>query len=328
MIRHVVIALAGAGLALCGAVYQGAFRNALAAPSTLGVMSGAQLGLMFFIVFFLDDLGAGIQTPWGSSGGMGGGTGGGMNSFTIGSVETGSLEFLWFQYGLAIFSFLGCFLVVGTVLLIMRLGNRGRTSGIMLIITGQVIGGIIGAIYSAVRYYWLITNPYGEKVQMLTQVQIASFYRNFGVGDILALGIPLLITFLVVMKLRQKMMLLSLEEGESRSMGVDSRRMSFITVGLCTLLTAIIVAFCGAIGFVGFLVPHMARRLVGPEFRYLLPASTVLGALFVLGAYTLLSMTMGAGFQTMLGMFISIGGAVVFLATALRGRGNSLGSFK
>ncbi|MDR3136703.1 MAG: iron ABC transporter permease [Coriobacteriales bacterium] len=55
MIRHVVIALAGAGLALCGAVYQGSFRNALAAPSTLGVMSGVQLGLMVFIVLFLDD---------------------------------------------------------------------------------------------------------------------------------------------------------------------------------------------------------------------------------------------------------------------------------
>jgi iron complex transport system permease protein len=124
------------------------------------------------------------------------------------------------------------------------------------------------------------------------------------------------------------MMLLAFEEGESRTMGIDARRMQIVVVGLCTLLTAIIVSFCGAVGFVGFLVPHLARRLVGPNFKYLLPASVVLGGVFVLGAYLLLMVTLGGSYQTMLGMFISIGGAAVFLVTALRGRGRIDGTFK
>jgi len=111
-------------------------------------------------------------------------------------------------------------------------------------------------------------------------------------------------------------------------MGVDVRRMRVVVVGLCTLLTAILISFCGQVGFVGFLVPHLARRLVGPDFGYLLPASTVLGGVFVLGAYILLLMTLGSSYDTMVGMFISIGGAAVFLVTALRGKGGARGEFK
>jgi iron complex transport system permease protein len=325
-IKYVVIALAGAGLALCGAVYQGAFRNALVAPSTLGVMSGAQFGLMIWVVLFVKDDQWSSAEPWGRAL-LTGATGAGAGGAGAGGSAEGALGYLLGSYGIAVFSFIGCFLVVGIVLLFMRLSKARRVSGIMLIITGQVIGGVLGAVYSTVRYHWVVVNPYGAVAQSLTELQIASFYRVFGWADILALGIPLLITFLVVMRLRQRMMMLAFEEGESRSMGIDARRMRFMVVGLCTLLTAIIVSFCGAVGFVGFLVPHLARRLVGPNFKYLLPATTVLGGVFVLGAYLLLMMTLGSDFETMVGMFISIGGAFVFLVTALRG-GGRFGAFR
>jgi len=128
--------------------------------------------------------------------------------------------------------------------------------------------------------------------------------------------------------LRQKMMMLAFEEGEARSMGVNVKRVQYAVVGLCTLLTAIIISFCGMVGFVGFLVPHLTRRLVGPNFKYLLPAATVMGAIFVLSAYLLVSMTVGPDYETMTGMFISIGGAVVFLVTALRKGGVSDGGFR
>lgn len=314
MLRYVVIALAGAGLALCGAVYQGAFRNALVAPSTLGVMSGASLGMMVWVVLFVDADGTAV--PWLSQ------------SFTASDTVGDSLGYLWVSYGLAACSFIGCFLVVALVLLTMRLAGRSQTSGIMIIITGQVIGAIAGAINNTVRYCYVIIDPYGIKTGLLTNLQIASFYRTFGWIDIVAIGIPLLVTFLVVMRLRQKMMLLAFDEAEARTMGVELRRTQIVVVALCTLLTAIIVSFCGVVGFVGFLVPHLARRLVGPNFKYLLPATTVLGAIFVLGAYVLLQMTLGADYDTMVGMFISIGGAVVFLVTALRGRGRANGDFR
>ncbi len=313
MLRYVVVALSGAGLALCGAVYQGTFKNALVSPSTLGVMSGATLGMMLWVVFAIDDLGN--QNDW-------------LVALSSGFQEgMGVPAYLVTSYGLAICSFLGCCLVVGTVLLIMRLANGGRLSGVLMIICGQVVASIIGAITGSIRYYYITLNPDGTKAQLLTDLTISSYYRSFTVIDVVAIAIPLAITFAVVMRLRQRMMLLTFSEEESRSMGVDARRMQFAVVGLCTLLTAIIVSFCGRVGFVGFLVPHLARRFVGPSYKFLLPASAVLGAVFVLGAYVAVSITMGSGFETMVGMYISIAGAAVFLVTALRGEGGSRGTF-
>lgn len=311
MIRFIVIAMTGAGLALCGAVYQGSFRNALVSPSTLGVMSGASLGMMVWVVFFVSDDGDNVS--W-------------LDGYTAPADDT--LGYLWSSYSLAVTSFVGCMLVVGAVLAVMRLSGKGMKSPIMIIIAGQVIGSVMGAVSNSIRYYYVYTEPYGVKAQLLTDLAIASFYRNYTWIDLLAVGIPIVATFLVVMRLRRRMQLLAFSEGEARTMGVDVKRMQALVVGLCTVLTAILISFCGSVGFVGFLVPHLARRLVGPNFSYLLPAATVLGAVFVLGAYVLLMMTLGSSYETMVGMFISIGGAVVFLVTALRGKGGARGEFR
>ncbi|MBQ9042106.1 MAG: iron ABC transporter permease [Eggerthellaceae bacterium] len=311
MVRYLIIAMTGAGLALCGAVYQGSFRNALVSPSTLGVMSGATAGMMLWVVFFVDD--EGTNVPWLS---------------TYAGSDDGFWAQLVSNYSLSVISFIGCLLVVGCVLLVMRVGRGGFSSPIMLIITGQIIGGVMGALSNTIRYFYVYSNPYGAKAELLTELQIASFYRNYTWIDLVLVGIPIVITFIVIMKLRRRMQALSLGEGEARALGVDAKRMQVLVVGLCTLLTAILISFCGMVGFVGFLVPHLARRLVGPNFSYLLPAATVLGAVFVLGAYVLLLMTLGSSYETMVGMFISIGGAAVFLVTALRGKGGSRGEFR
>ncbi|MGN0037800.1 MAG: FecCD family ABC transporter permease [Coriobacteriales bacterium] len=312
MLRFVVVAIAGAGLALCGAVYQGSFKNALVSPSTLGVTSGATLGMMAWVVFCVPDDGESIAWLSGTS-----------------AAEAGQQgAYLIDSYLLAVMSFIGCLLVVGIVLLVMRLANNGKMSGIMMIITGQVVGGVAGAVSNMVRYYYVAVNPYGTKAQLLTDLTISSFYRNFTLVDVVAVLVPILVTFLVIMRLRNQMTLLQFSEAEARTMGVETRRVQVVTVALCTLLTAIIISFCGRVGFVGFLVPHLARRLVGPSFKYLLPAAAVLGAVFVLGAYLLVSCTLGPDFETMVGMFISIAGASVFLVTALRGKGGSRGQFQ
>ncbi|MGN0077427.1 MAG: FecCD family ABC transporter permease [Coriobacteriales bacterium] len=311
MIRYAIIAMTGAGLALCGAVYQGAFKNALVSPSTLGVHSGATLGLMIWVVFFVADDGSNVT--W-LSGYNGSGTG---------------WDYLVSTYSLSAISFAGCLLVVGSVLLVMRLAGRGRSnSAIMMIICGQVIGSVLGAVSNSVRYWYVAGDPYSAKASLLTDLQIASFYRSYELIDIAAIGIPLIAAFAAVMVLRRRMSLMSMGAEEARTLGVDAAKMNYVVVGLCTLLTAILISFCGSVGFVGFLVPHMARRLVGPDFGYLLPAAAVLGSVFVLGAFVLMSMTLGPAYETMVGMFISIFGAAVFLATALRGEGGARGEFR
>ncbi len=318
MIRYVMIAFTGAGMALCGAVYQGTFNNALVSPSTLGVMSGASAGMIFYVVFLYDSSSTEFLSSASAS----------TSAIVSGaSASDDPLGYILGSYGLALCSFIGCMLVVAIVVAVLKFG-RGGSSAIFMIITGQVIGGIIGAVTNSVRYYYLTVDTYGEKASLLQDLMIASFFRNYTWLDLVAVGVPLIVTFLVVMHLRQKMMLLSMDTTEQRTLGIESKRTRYLVLTLCTLLTALIVSFCGQVGFVGFLVPHMARRLVGPNFKYLLPASTVLGAIFVLGAYTLLMMTLGAEYETMVGMFISIGGAAVFLVTALRGGGNVRGQFK
>ena len=309
-VHYFVIALAGAGLALTGAVYQGAFRNALVSPSTLGVMTGGSFGMMLWVLVITE-------------------SGGTLSLAAIDYTRSGLswMDYLSSSYGMAAMSFLGCFAVVALVLLTMRLAG-GQTSGIMMIITGQVIGSVIGVFTTLVTYYYATTDPYGDAAQFLQEVAVATFIREFTWVDVVAIGVPLIITFMVVMRIRQKMMLLALDKTEQRTLGVNTRRMNFAVVSLCTLLTSIIISFCGTVGFVGFLVPHLARRLVGPNFKYLLPASLLLGSVFVLGAYVLLEATLGVDYAQMVGMFISIGGAAIFLVTALRGKGVSYGSFK
>ena len=99
------------------------------------------------------------------------------------------------------------------------------------------------------------------------------------------IGIPIIACLVVVLALRNKLNLLAFNEEEARSMGISTTRLRTALVACCTLLTAVVVAFCGSIGFVGFLIPHLARRLVGPDFKYLLPASGLLGALFMIVVY-------------------------------------------
>ena len=315
MLRYVVIVLAGAGLAVCGAVYQGSFRNALVSPSSMGVMSGAGAGMLLWILFFVDD--ACSNVPWVSN----------VNSDLVSAVSESSdpIGYLWGTYSMSVYSFLGCFLIAGLVLLTMMLSKKSSTSGLMIIITGQVFGGIIGAFTSMTRYYMTEVEGFEAKLQLLNTISIGSFYRNYTWIDILAVGIPIALCVIVVMRMRQRMMVLSLGHEEARSMGVDSKRTQVAVVAVATLLTAIIVSFCGRIGFVGFLVPHLARRMVGPNFKYLLPASLVLGGLFVLVAFLIVSCTLGPDYETMVGMFISIGGAVIFLVQALHGAGGGGG---
>ncbi|MDO4183082.1 MAG: iron ABC transporter permease [Coriobacteriia bacterium] len=310
MIRYVVIAVTGAGLALTGAMYQGSFKNALISPSTLGVNNGATLGMMVWIVFFVAEDGSNVAWLDGFKG------------------TAGTPDYLWSMYSLSLISFLGCLLIVGIVLAVFFIGSRGSSSPIMMIITGQVIGSVLGAVSNSIRYYYIAENPYSAKSQLLTDLMIASFYRDYTWIDIFAIAIPLIIAFVVVFRLSGRMMMFSFSEGEARTMGVNTKKMQIAIVAVGTLLTAILISFCGQIGFVGFLVPHMARRFVGPNFRYLLPATLLMGGIFVLGAYVLLMSTLGSDYETMVGMFISIGGAAVFLVQALGGKGGARGEFR
>ena len=315
MFRYVVIALTGAGLALCGAIYQGSFRNALVSPASMGVMSGASAGTMLWLLFYVND--ECTNVPWITN------VASGVESVITKGGDP--VAYLWASYSLCIYSFIGCFAIAGLVLITMAFSKKNSTSGLMIIITGQVFGGLIGAFTSALRYYLTEVPGYEAKLQLMNAMQVGSFYRDYSIIDIVAVGIPVILCVIVAFLFNQRMMVLSFGNEEARSMGVDSKRTQIIVVAVSTLLTAILISFCGSIGFVGFFVPHLARRMVGPNFKFLLPGSMAIGALFVTSAYLIVSMTLGPDYERMVGMFISIGGAAVFLVQALRGVGGGGG---
>ena len=118
--------------------------------------------------------------------------------------------------------------------------------------------------------------------------------------------------------LRWRMNLLSLADEEAAALGVAARRLRAVLVTAATLVTAAAVSISGTIGWVGLVVPHVARLLVGPDFRRLLPMALLLGAAFLASADTVARTA--ASIEIPLGVLTAITGAPFFLWLLARSR--------
>jgi iron complex transport system permease protein len=151
-----------------------------------------------------------------------------------------------------------------------------------LILAGIVIGTLLGACIALVKY---LADPYNQ-LPAITYWLLGSL-AAVSPRD-LALAAPFALAGLVPLYLlRWRMNLLSLTDDEARALGVSVGRLRLAVVCAATLMTAAAVAISGIIGWVGLLVPHAARMLVGPEFSRLLPLAMLLGAAFLLAVDTL-----------------------------------------
>jgi iron complex transport system permease protein len=178
-------------------------------------------------------------------------------------------------------AFAGGLLAVGLVYLIgARL--RGHDPLLALVLTGVVIGSLLGSVIALLKY---LADPYN-------QLPAITYWLLGSLGSIapreLAVAAPLMLLGLVPMVLmRWRMNLLALPDDEARALGVDTARLRIVVVMAATLMTATAVAISGIIGWVGLLIPHAARLLVGPDFGRLLPLAMLLGAGFLLAVDTL-----------------------------------------
>jgi iron complex transport system permease protein len=151
-----------------------------------------------------------------------------------------------------------------------------------LILAGIVLGTLLGAFIALIKY---LADPYNQ-LPAITYWLLGSL-AAVAPSD-LALAAPFALAGLVPLYLlRWRMNLLSLSDDEARALGVPVGRLRFAVVCAATLMTAAAVAISGIIGWVGLLIPHAARMLVGPEFSRLLPLAMVLGAAFLLAVDTL-----------------------------------------
>ena len=179
------------------------------------------------------------------------------------------------------FAFAGGLAAVG---LVYGVGSRLRCHDplLALVLTGVVIGTLLGSAIALIKY---LADPYNQ-LPAITFWLLGSL-ASIAPKDLLVAA-PLALAGLVPMLLlRWRMNLLALPDDEARALGVDTRRLRTLVVACATLMTASVVAISGIIGWVGLLIPHAARLVVGPDFGRLLPLAMLMGAAFMLAVDTL-----------------------------------------
>lgn len=183
-----------------------------------------------------------------------------------------SLPFLLIQA----FAFGGGILAVGLVLAV-GAWVRGADRVLTLVLTGVVVGSLFGA---GVAFVKVLADPYNQLPAIVFWL-LGSF--SGVLPKDLAVALPLVAIGLVPLALlRWRINLLALPDDEARALGVDVGKLRIVVIAAATLMTSAAVAIAGVIGWVGLVIPHAARLLVGAEFARVLPVSALLGAGFML----------------------------------------------
>jgi len=153
---------------------------------------------------------------------------------------------------------------------------------LILVLAGIVIGTLFGSVVSLLKY---LADPYNQ-LPAITFWLLGSL-ASVTISDVRAVAPTVALGLVPLVLLRWRMNVMTLGEDEARALGVDTRRLRLVVIAAATLMTAGVVSISGVVGWIGLLVPHLARFLVGPDFRRLLPASILLGAGYLLGVDTL-----------------------------------------
>jgi iron complex transport system permease protein len=207
--------------------------------------------------------------------------------------------------GIEALAFAGGLVAVAAVYLIGTL-LHSRDPILVLVLTGVVIGSLLGAGVGLVKY---MADPYNQ-LPAMTFWLLGSLAAT-SVADLLPLLGPVALGTAVLVALRWRMNVMSLPEEEARALGVATGPLRIAIVAAATLVTSASVATSGIIGWVGLVVPHLARALVGPDFPRLLPTAALLGGGYVLLIDTL-ARTM-APVEIPLGILTAIIGTPFFI---------------
>ena len=209
-------------------------------------------------------------------------------------------------------AFIGGLAAVGIVLFIAaRLSAHEAL--VTLILTGVVVASLLGAAISLLKY---LADPYNQ-LPAITFWLMGSFAAA-SEQEIISLLPAVVLALAVLVLLAWRINLLALPEDEARALGVNTRRLRASVIAAATLATSASVAVSGIIGWVGLVVPHMARLVVGPEFSRLLPVAALFGAMFMLVIDTI-ARTL-AIIEVPPGILTAVIGTPVFIALLARAR--------
>jgi len=202
-----------------------------------------------------------------------------------------------------------------TVMIVAALARSLRGGGdiLVLVLAGIVVGALAGAAISLVK---VLADPY-DQLPAITFWLLGSL-AGVKANDVAATAPVVLLGLAPLVLLRWRIGVLSLGDDEARALGVEVERLRLIVIAAATLITASVVAISGVIGWVGLMVPHMARLLVGPRFDRLLPATILLGAVFVISVDTLARSA--ARIEIPLGVLTAVIGGPAFVWLLARNR--------
>ena len=148
---------------------------------------------------------------------------------------------------------------------------------LLLVLSGTAVSAFFNALISGAKF---MADPY-DKLPQITYWLMGSLSAvNF--DKLAMIIIPLLIGMIVILVLRWHLNVLAMGDEEAQSLGLDAGKLRLIIIVACTLVTSAAVSISGIIGWVGLVVPHMTRIIVGPDHKILLPASISIGASFLL----------------------------------------------
>nr|AGF93373.1 transport system permease protein [uncultured organism] len=281
--RTLTAIVAGMGLAVAGATMQSVLRNPLGSPFTLGISHAAAFGAAFSIII----LGAGSLQSSGNKAVI-------INNPYITTFSA----FIW---------------ALISALIILFLAKYKKATPETMVLSGVAIGSLFTAATTALQYF-------------ATDVELASLvFWTFGdVGR--TTWSNLLIISLVVFTAAVYIIFNSwnynaLDSGEetAKSLGVDVEKIRTRSLLISSLVTAIIVSFVGIIGFVGLVVPHIVRKIIGGNERFLLPFSCLAGAVLLLLS-DVAARNIMAPVVLPVGILTSFLGAPLFIYLVIKGR--------
>jgi iron complex transport system permease protein len=281
--RVLAALLAGAGLSVSGSAMQSILRNPLGSPFTLGISQAAAFGAAFAVIV----LGVGSA-----------------------SAGTEAMRHAVNPYLITVSAFAGSMLSAAGILLLAKL--RDATPETM-VLAGIALGSLFNAGITFVEYF-------------ASDVELASVvFWTFGdIGKagwhdiwlLVAVVLPVCLYFV-----RNAWSYNCLDSGDetAKSLGVNVERLRILGMILASLVAAVVVSFFGIIGFVGLVVPHIVRKIVGSDEMFLIPASAVFGAAFLLAADTA-ARTAVSPLVLPVGILTSFLGAPLFLLLLIKGR--------
>ena len=283
--RVIAALIAGGGLAVSGLVMQTVLKNPLASPTTLGVSNAAVFGANFAIIV----------------------VGAGAFHSTHGSWLSISNPYL-----VSTFSFLSAIIAAGSILLLARLKNLNASA---IVLAGVAVSAIFQAGTTLIQYFASDTQVASAVYWTFGDLGRASYKTD------LIMFIVVAVSTLFFFLKRWDFSAMSGGIAYAKTLGVNTRFMTIMSLLLASLITSVTVSFLGIIGFVGLTAPQFMKRIVGDDYRYLLPSSFLAGALLLLISDILGRLPI-FGTSVPVGVITSLIGGPVFLAILLRRKKN------